>query len=179
MPSFYLPRKLFALTLYLALFLLLPLLNFVTAETSETSSPDTKFPVISDLKVIGTLMSSKETKSKALTQIIITWNTDEPSTSKVEYVEGSSTNYIEHTQTDTNLTLNHSVVLSNLPPSQIYHLHVISVDKAGNEAVSSDRVTVTPKITPNAFTLVVNKLTAVFGYIIPGEYINNLLKCAQ
>ena len=93
------------------------------------------------------------------------WDTDEPSTSQVEFGEGTGETYSQKTQEDSNLTLNHLVVMSNLTPSKVYHLRTISKDKAGNEGKSIDSVTITPKSTQSALDLVVGNLSEVFGFL--------------
>jgi hypothetical protein len=63
------------------------------------------------------------------------------------------------------MTFNHSVVISGLKPSSVYHLRVISSDKAGNKGVSADTVTITPKGSDNALDLVINNLSQIFSFI--------------
>lgn len=67
---------------------------------------------------------------------IITWTTDEPATSQVEY--GPDTNYGNQTTKDTTLVTNHSVTITGLTPSRLYHYRVKSDDAYGNSAVSND-----------------------------------------
>ncbi len=65
---------------------------------------------------------------------VITWVTDEPATSQVEYsVEGGNTST---TPEDTNLTTTHSIALSNLDSSTTYSYTIISKDAASNAATS-------------------------------------------
>ena len=67
----------------------------------------------------------------------ITWSTDEPSTSEVEYGE-SSPDYEYATTLDKELTTYHEVVLKGLKPSTLYYYRVKSKDASGNETVSSE-----------------------------------------
>jgi beta-lactamase superfamily II metal-dependent hydrolase len=67
---------------------------------------------------------------------VITWTTDEPATSQVEY--GTATDYSSTTIVDGNLITNHSVSLSGLTDNTTYHYCVKSKDAANNEAASSD-----------------------------------------
>ena len=97
--------------------------------------------------------------------MIVTWTTDEPSTSQVEYGEGSSNSYSQLTQEDKNLAYNHVVVISGLTPSKVYHLRAISKDSANNETKSIDTVTITPKATDNAFNLVITTLQEAFNFL--------------
>lgn len=89
----------------------------------------------------------------------ITWDTDENSTTQVEY--GTSTSYGSSTDvTDQNSpTKTHTVTLSNLAPSTTYHYRVKSADAAGNLATSAD------------FTFVTNdvKIASVAAQVPAGE----------
>jgi chitodextrinase len=66
----------------------------------------------------------------------ITWTTDEPSTSQVEY--GTSISYGSSTTLDSTLVTSHSASLASLSPNTTYHYRVKSKDAANNEVVSSD-----------------------------------------
>jgi hypothetical protein len=100
--------------------------------TFTTASPsDTTPPVISGVSV------SNITTSGAT----ITWATDEPATSQVEY--GTTSAYGLFSTLDTSLTTSHSVTLSGLQPNTAYHFRVNSKDGLGNEAVSGDNTLVT------------------------------------
>ncbi|HHH14270.1 MAG TPA: hypothetical protein ENJ78_01020 [candidate division WWE3 bacterium] len=98
----------------------------------------------------------------------MSWDTDEPSTSQVEYGQGTGSTYSQKTQEDTILKNNHSVVITNLSPSQVYHLRAVSKDSAGNVTNSIDNVTVTPKAVDSALDLVVSNLSEVFGFLKKG-----------
>lgn len=64
----------------------------------------------------------------------ITWNTDEPASSTADY--GTTTAYGVSATGGSGTT--HSVVLSGLNPSTLYHFRVRSADSGGNEAMSGD-----------------------------------------
>ncbi|MEM3738881.1 MAG: fibronectin type III domain-containing protein [Thermoplasmata archaeon] len=100
-----------------------------TAESDDytftTSQADTTPPVISNVAVSGITMTSA----------IVTWTTDEPSTSVVEY--GTTTSYGEVAIGATGVT-SHQVTLTGLTPSTKYHFRVNSKDAYGNTAVSQD-----------------------------------------
>ncbi|HWF19716.1 MAG TPA: N-acetylmuramoyl-L-alanine amidase, partial [Verrucomicrobiae bacterium] len=63
---------------------------------------------------------------------IITWNTDSPSDSEVDY--GLTTNYEAGYTYDGNFVTNHVALLTGLIPNQTYYFQVISFDGDGNEA---------------------------------------------
>ncbi len=129
-----------------------------------TTATDTRPPKITGLKIEGSIAKSSSDSSKSLAQLIVTWTTDEPSTSQIEFGEGSGTTYSQKTQQDSNMTINHLVVISNLSPSKVYHLRALSNDKAKNEGKSIDSVTITPKALDQALDLVITNLLQVFGF---------------
>ncbi|HEV8413692.1 MAG TPA: LamG-like jellyroll fold domain-containing protein [Bryobacteraceae bacterium] len=91
----------------------------------EYVSSGTNPPVIS-----GVFASSISTNSAA-----INWSTDKPATSSVQYGLGA---YTSTTPMDPSAVNIHSVTLSNLTPSTLYHYRAASQDSAGNLAYSSD-----------------------------------------
>lgn len=66
----------------------------------------------------------------------ITWTTNEASDSQVEY--GTTTSYGNSTPINTSRVTSHTVALSGLTPSTLYHYRVKSRDAAGNLATSGD-----------------------------------------
>jgi hypothetical protein len=105
---------------------------------------DTTPPVIKDVS------ASSETEMGA----VITWVTNEPGSSQVEY--GQTTEY-GLTVTSDELATAHSLTLSSLEPNTEYHYRVKSKDKADNEASSKDYsfATAAPK---SAYTLELQSL---------------------
>ncbi|MFC2000032.1 fibronectin type III domain-containing protein, partial [Chloroflexota bacterium] len=67
---------------------------------------------------------------------VISWTTDEPATSQVEY--GLTTGYGSTTILDEALVESHTVSLSGLTAGTTYHYRVKSKDAAGNEEASAD-----------------------------------------
>jgi hypothetical protein len=131
-----------------------------------TTATDTRPPQIADLSVEGvTVPATTSTAQESTAQLIVSWNTDEPATSQIEFGEGTGTTYSSKTQEDSNLTYNHLVIISSLAPSKVYHLRAISKDKVGNIGHSIDTVVITPKATENALNLVITNLQEAFGFI--------------
>ena len=131
-----------------------------------TTETDTRPPVISELTTEGSNVATAGGSAQETTaQLIVSWNTDEAATSQVEFGEGTGTSYSQRTQESSNATYNHLVVISGLTPSKVYHLRAISKDEAGNEASSIDTVTITPKATDSALSLVITNLREAFGFI--------------
>ncbi|EKE19945.1 MAG: cytochrome c family protein [uncultured bacterium] len=130
------------------------------------TSEDARPPQISDLTVEGsnTAINNGSENEQNISQLLVSWTTDELATSQVEFGEGTEANYPQKTQEDSNLTYNHMVAISGLTPSRVYHLRAISKDKAGNVGNSFDSISITPKEIDSAFALVVANLQQAFGF---------------
>jgi len=87
---------------------------------------DTTAPLISAISVTGITETSAT----------VTWTTDEPSTSEVQY--GVTDAYGSSSGPDTSLVTDHSITLSDLTPATTYHCRVLSKDAWDNQAVSGD-----------------------------------------
>lgn len=126
------------------------------------TSQDMRAPEIQNMNVESTIVGVGET---ARAQIVVSWDTDEPSTTQVEYAQGTGTSYGQTTQEDSNLTQNHTVTITGLTPAKIYHLRAISKDKVNNIGQSFDTVIITPKSTKDALNLVIDNLSETFGFL--------------
>lgn len=124
-----------------------------------TTATDTRPPNIFELSTNSII---KGRGSQAEAQIIVSWKTDEPSTSQVGFGYTSGL-YDSYTILDENLRLEHQVVISGLKPATIYHIKAISLDGAGNKVTSEDIVVLTPKATESAIDLIFKSLKEVFG----------------
>jgi hypothetical protein len=115
-------------------------------EVSKTIQPptDTSPPAINIIQIASVTESSAT----------ITWMTDEPSTSQVEY--GLSTTYGSLTSLDSSLTTSHSVTITGLSSNTTYNFRVRSKDAAGNEAVSRNYTFTTSNIPPAVSSLSAN-----------------------
>src|SRR3989344_635013 len=71
------------------------------------------------------------------TTATITWTTNEPATSQIEY--GFTTSYGQSSTLDNTLTTNHSVVLTGLSQNALYNYRVRSKDSSNNEVISTNR----------------------------------------
>jgi len=100
--------------------------------SGEEAEVDKTPPVISAVSV----------SNIAETSATVTWTTDEPATSQVDY--GQTTSYSSSTPLDEELVTNHSVNLSGLESNTIYHCRVKSKDEVGNDALSADCIFITP-----------------------------------
>jgi phosphodiesterase/alkaline phosphatase D-like protein len=98
----------------------------VHGEEKRFTTTDRTAPVIS-------MVNSSNTTVSGAT---ITWSTNEPATSQVEY--GLTEEYGSFTALDSNAVNSHSVDLTDLKAGKTYHYRVISEDAANNKAASAD-----------------------------------------
>jgi len=91
-------------------------------------------PSLPDL--IAPLLSSVTASNRTMNSATITWGTDEPSDTRVEY--GTTLAYGLTTPLVTAPVTVHSQTLSNLLPGTLYHYRVHSRDASGNLATSAD-----------------------------------------
>jgi chitodextrinase len=94
---------------------------------TQVAPLDTTPPVISSIVVSS--ITSKSAK--------ITWATNEPSDSQVEY--GKTVQYGTKSDLNSTMVTSHSVTLYNLSSWTRYHFRVLSKDRSGNLSVSSDK----------------------------------------
>lgn len=127
-----------------------------------TTATDTRPPQLSNIRVEPVVQGVGE---EAKAQLVVSWDSDEPSTSQVLYGEGSSGALSNKTQKDESMTSNHLVVIPNLQVSKVYHLKALSADKASNEVQSIDQVVITPQATRSALNLVIGNLSQAFGFL--------------
>jgi hypothetical protein len=112
---------------------------------TTTAAPDTTSPVISAVASSGL----------TATGATITWTTDEPGDSQVEY--GPTTAYGASSTINPSLLTSHSVPITGLTASTLYHYRVKSRDAASNLATSGDFTFTTaapPDITPPVISAV-------------------------
>ena len=97
--------------------------------------------------VISSVLVANITETSAT----ITWTTDEPATSQVEY--GLTTSYGMTTTLEEELVTSHSVSLSGLDADTIYWFRVKSKDGHDNEAASEDDVFTTLPVFPSILSI--------------------------
>lgn len=118
-----------------------------SAAVTDTIVLDTAAPVIS------TVNSSGITPTAAA----VTWITNEPATSQVDY--GQTAAYGQTTTLDSTLVTSHTVSLSGLTAGTVYHYRVRAKDVAGNEAIGVDASFTTappPDTTPPTGSVTIN-----------------------
>jgi hypothetical protein len=109
--------------------------NLATSGDFTVTTQDGTAPVIT------AVAASSITKSGAA----ITWTTNEPSDSQVDY--GPTTAYGTSTAVASSLVTSHSTTLSGLQEATLYHFRVRSRDTAGNLRISSDFTFTTKDVT--------------------------------
>ncbi|MCA9391806.1 hypothetical protein KC614_01210 [candidate division WWE3 bacterium] len=138
--------------------------NLAQSDIINYDTPfDTRPPKISDIVIETAILGVGK---EATAQIIVSWKTDENSTSQVEYGEGvGGTTYGNTTVEDATLTNSHVVIISDLDPSKPYHLRVVSRDGALNETKSGDNAVITGRATDSVFDLILLNLQETFGWL--------------
>jgi hypothetical protein len=137
--------------------------NVATSDTQVfKTSLDTRAPKVFDVVVDDSI---RGTGSEARGQIIVSWKTDEPSTSQVSYGEGiGGGNYTTRTVEDTYLVTDHLVIVSDLPTSRTFHLIAISRDKGQNEGKSEDHTTIIGRASESVIGIIFNALQKIFAF---------------
>ena len=129
--------------------------GFILAATNVLNVlVDATFPVISSV-----------TAAPAGFSALITWSTDEPASSQIEF--GATIAYGSLTPLNSALLTSHNVTLIGLVPEATYHFRVRSRDLAGNEQLSGDAsfLTVPPS------DLQVTNLSVTPGVVVSGTQI--------
>jgi len=137
--------------------------NTAVSDTQRYTTPyDTRPPVISNLK---TEFKTVGTDDNSKAQIIVSWKTDEPATSQVEYGGGMTPIFDQRSVADRALTTDHVVILGELNTADIYHLRAISEDQSGNVGLSETRNVVTSQPQQSVLSLIVKSLTVSLGWL--------------
>lgn len=138
--------------------------NVAQSQSFDYSTPfDTRPPKISDIVIETTILGIGK---EATAQVVVSWKTDENSTSQIEYGEGvGGSTYANKTVEDAALTNSHVVIISDLTPSKPYHLRVVTRDGAGNTTNSEDYAVITGRATDSVFDLIVVNLQQTFGWL--------------
>ncbi|MEI8233016.1 MAG: fibronectin type III domain-containing protein, partial [bacterium] len=138
--------------------------NSFESDTYEfTTSKDISPPVITQVSTKTSIVSGKEDK----VQTIVSWLTNKQSTSQVIFGEGTrgDTATEQKTTEDTNLSTNHTVVLSNFKPGAIYYVKVASRDKNNNETISQGFTILAPKKNQSIIQIIVANFEQSFGWM--------------
>lgn len=99
---------------------------YAAYRSSLINGSDTTAPILSNIAESLTTGSAS-----------ISWSTNEPATSQVDY--GPDASYGSSTTIDTELVTNHTVVVSGLTAGTLYHYHIKSKDASNNLIIGTDR----------------------------------------
>ncbi len=121
-------------------------------------------PQIKEIKSEVSIVSSENGESKA--QAIVSWSTDEPSTSQLSYAKGSAVNvYNNNTEESKELTTSHILIISNLDTSSTYHMKVVSKDSSGNIGTSDDYTVITLNQEQSLTQYIIQVLSSKFSWV--------------
>jgi hypothetical protein len=125
------------------------------------SGIDTKSPTISEMSISATTVQGS---GNAKAQLIISWHTDEPSTTQLLYGPGSAAKLEKKTPMDPQPTVDHVVVLSGLDLAQVYRIQPVTRDISGNTTYGGKLSTVTPDRQQSPLDVVLDTLQRIFRF---------------
>ncbi len=134
--------------------------NFERFTTAKDDLP----PVVDHIKADSTIFVDQGNKI----QTIISWLTNEPSTSRVFYQEGvhaGNSELSESTSENTNYTKEHVMVITKFKPGIVYSFKVGSIDSGGNETLSKVHTFMTAKKKDSIIQIIMNILENTFGWM--------------
>jgi hypothetical protein len=136
--------------------------NEVADEDKFIRTPlDTAGPKISGVKIDVLPMAENDSTSS----VIISWLTDKPATTLVEYDEGVIGGaYGKRSVEDTTLNNSHTVIIKGLTPASSYHYRLVSADKRANKTISQDYTFVTPSKEKSILQLILKSLEETFAW---------------
>lgn len=135
--------------------------NVATSEGNPFhTATDTRPPKISDINVETSI---KGNSGDARGQAVISWKTDELATSQVAYGQGEGSVLTSKTPQDARLTLEHTMVISDLSVASIYRLQPISQDKSQNSVIGQAQTAIIGRASDNIFTIIFDALRKTFG----------------
>lgn len=148
--------------------------NEVADEDKILRTPlDTNGPKITDVKNDIILNEADNTA-----QVIISWKTDKPATTLVQYDEGViGGKYSKSTVEDLGLSNTHTVIIKDLAPGITYHYRIVTKDRRNNETISNDYNFITPTAEKSILQLILKSLEETFSWIGNlGKFFNNIGK---
>jgi len=134
-----------------------------TFESFSTAEDDSS-PEVTHIKADSTIFVDRGNKI----QTIISWMTNEPSTSKVyfqEGVHGGDKELSESTTLNTNYTKEHVMVITDFKPGIVYTFRVESIDSGGNVTTSKAHTFMTAKKKESIIQVIMGILENTFGWL--------------
>jgi hypothetical protein len=136
--------------------------NVESDQISLTTTTDNTPPKIDNLKSEITSTGSGEAIRY---QAVISWETNESSTSQVEYGQGVTGEYDQSTKEDLSLNQTHVVIINDLKSNSAYHFRVKTKDKSSNFSYSDDTSIITPPKVKSLIQLVFNTISDSFSWV--------------
>lgn len=135
--------------------------NVESADLTFSTPLDTQGPEVSELKVdVLPIGDSTDTAS-----VIISWTTDKPSTTQVEYDDkGAGEKYDNHSIENTTLSTTHTVLIKDLSTSSNYRFRVISKDKRGNITKTKASTFITPTKEKSLIQVIIKSFEDTFSW---------------
>jgi hypothetical protein len=123
-------------------------------------------PVISKVNTESTLYPGADTK----VQTIISWETDEEAVCQFSFHQGfNATEKVDVLPIETDYSLKHVQVTTNLLPSSVYKFWIECYDKVQNKARTSDYIMLTPTREQNIFDIILKNFESTFGWANGGK----------
>jgi phosphodiesterase/alkaline phosphatase D-like protein len=99
-------------------------------------------------------------------QVIISWKTNKPATTQVQYDEGIiGSRYDKSSIEDKTLSYAHTVIIKDLNPATTYRYRIIAKDKRENKTLSSDYNFLTPSKEKSILQLIIKSLEETFSWV--------------
>jgi len=136
--------------------------NEVKSDDTTFNTPlDTQGPEVTAIKVDVLPISDSSESASA----IISWSTDKPSTTMVEYDDkGSGEKYENHSTEDTTLNTSHTVLIKDLNTSANYRFRVVAKDKRGNLTKTKSATFITPTKEKSLIQIIIKSLEDTFSW---------------
>ncbi len=152
------------------------------------TSRDIRAPLITGIKTESSVFPNQKDRI----QSVVTWNTDEESTTQIAYLESGSedlteenilaaleeqknfigegdfqpgTSSIKMTKLDPELTNTHITVITKFKPATVYKFRAISVDPSGNISISPTFVTLTPQQKETVLEMIIKTFEDRFSWM--------------
>jgi len=134
--------------------------NLERFSTSEDDLP----PEISHIKADSTIFIDRNNKI----QTVVSWITNEPSTSRIHFqegVHGGDVEMSEATELNTNYTKEHVMVINKFKPGIVYSFRAESIDSGGNVTMSKVHTFMTAKKKDSIIQIIMKILEDTFGWV--------------
>jgi hypothetical protein len=128
--------------------------------TTNTDLP----PIISQVQTDSAIIPGGKDKI----QLIVSWLTNELSTSKVLYRKGfaqEDSEFTESTGFESNYVKKHIVVISNFEPGMVYQFVVESADSSGKISRSKTITILTPRKEQSVFQVIMSNVEGMFSWV--------------